>query len=144
MAQGSFAAKVKAFRDNIPERMKAVRDIAAQATIEEMQTPVAKGGNMPVDTGFLRASLRVATTPMPATMESPGGAFRFDEGQVSLALLGAPIDAVVFATYGAHYARFAEYGARGRAGRGFVRLAAQNWQRNVDEAVRQVRAKTGG
>ncbi len=143
MPQGSFSAQVSAFASKTKERMVAVRNKAVETTIEQMQTPVGKGGNMPVDTGFLRASLQVTTSaPVAAVMENPGeGAFRYDGEQVVLTLLNAPLDQAIFATYGARYAPFQEYGARGRPGRRFVALAAQNWTRNVEEAARELEAR---
>lgn len=145
MAQSSFSAQVSAFAAKTKERMTAVRNAAIEATVEDMQTPVARGGNMPVDTGFLRASLQVTTgAPVPAAQDNPGGAFSFASDAAVLTLASAPLDAVVFATYGARYAPFVEYGARGRAGRRFVALAAQNWPRHVAEASRQLEARISG
>lgn len=143
MPQGSFAAQVGAFASKTKERMTAVRNAAVERTIEEMQTPVAKGGNLPVDTGFLRASLQVTTgAPIPAVQPNPGaGSFSYSGQQVVTVLSGAPLDAVIYAAYGANYAVFQEYGARGRPGRRFVALAAQNWTRNVEEAARELEAR---
>lgn len=143
MAQGSFAAQVGAFASKTKERMTAVRNAAVEATIEQMQTPVGKGGNMPVKTNFLRGSMQVTTgAPIAASQPHPGGAsYTYDSGQVTLVLANAPLDAVIYAAYGAKYAPFQEYGARGKPGRRFVALAAQNWPRNVEDAARGLEAR---
>jgi hypothetical protein len=95
--------------------MTAARNAAVDRTIEQMQTPVAKGGNMPVDSGYLRSSLQVTTgAPIPAAQPNPGGSYTYEGQQVVTVLVGAPLDAVIYATYGAAYAPYVEYGARGR------------------------------
>lgn len=52
-----FIADVKAFVDKTPDQMLRVAKQSLQDTIRYAQTPVAQGGDMPVDTGFLRNSL---------------------------------------------------------------------------------------
>ena len=146
MAQGPFASGVTAWVLETKERMTAVRAEAAQRTVEIMQTPVAKGGNMPVDTGFLRASLQGAIGQggfTPRENPNPDGSFAYDAGPITLVIAGAaPSDAITVA-YTANYAAAANYGARGRPGRQFVGLAAQQWPRIVADvsAEAQARAK---
>lgn len=143
MAQASFSAAVGAWVAETKERMVAVRNIAAERTIEFMQNPVGRGGNMPVDTGFLRASLqasigRAAFVPRA----NPGaGSFAYEPGEVTMVLIRARITDPVEVVYTANYARHVEYGAMGRPGRAFVRLAAQTWQRNVDLAAAELRTR---
>lgn len=161
----------------VPERALWVFRTAAQRVIEQMQTvgpsvastkasiadgigkgrgkrkrqgPVTaagEGGHMPVDTGFLRASL-IATlnAPNEGIRFKPENvdAFSYADGQVSMTILGARIEDVIYAVYTANYARHVEYGANGRAGYGFVRLAAQNWQMVVDEVVQEAKARAPG
>jgi len=112
-----------------------------------MQTPVAKGGNIPVDTGFLRASLTaVIGDQMPASRAAPpdGGAFAFVGDQVNLVIATADLNDTITVAYTANYARHVEYGARGRPGRRFVFLAAQQWPRIVEEVAREAQARAGG
>lgn len=146
MAQGPFSAGVSAWVAQTKERMDAVRKESAQRVVEIMQTPVAKGGNMPVDTGFLRASLQGAIGQggfTPRENPNPDGSFAYDAGPITLVIAGAaPSDAITVA-YTANYSAAANYGARGRPGRQFVGLAAQQWPRVVSEvaAEAQRRAK---
>ena len=50
----NFSDAVKEFSEKSKKRVLAVSRAAIQDVINEAQTPVAKGGKMPVDTGFLR------------------------------------------------------------------------------------------
>ena len=52
-----FIADVKAFADKTADQMLRVAKQSLQDVIRQAQTPVAQGGDMPVDTGFLRNSL---------------------------------------------------------------------------------------
>lgn len=147
MAQSSYTAQVAKQIATTKARMLAVRNEAAQRTVERMQEPVGAGGNMPVDTGFLRASLQAGIGDVQFSVrENPGGDAKhsFDLGEVSLVIASADLSDTITAVYTANYARHQEYGARGREGRGFVRLAAQQWPRIVEEVVAEVKARTGG
>ena len=135
MPQSNFAAQVSAFVAQTNERITAVFRESVQRVVEEMQTPVAAGGNMPVDTGFLRSSLMVTNgSPTPMDKPNPGGTFAYADGGVAMTILDAKIGDELFACYTANYAAALEYGARGRTGRGFVRLAAQQWPAIVNKA----------
>lgn len=142
----SFSASVSAWARGSKERMTAVRNIAAERVVEVMQTPVGAGGNMPVDTGFLRASLAFTTgATLPGQRLKPDvGSFSFDPGELSLKLLAAPMSETINIVYTANYARAANYGSRGRPGRQFVGLAAQQWPRIVTEACAYVKGRAGG
>ena len=139
-----FAAGVSGWAAETKDRIKAVRNESAQRVVEIMQTPVGAGGNMPVRDGFLRASL-VATTgaaPLP-TRDKPGDgqAYTYDAGDVALVIAGAGMNDTITFAYTANYARPQNYGSRGRPGRMFVDLAAQQWGRVVHEVVQEVNAR---
>ncbi|MEW4469007.1 hypothetical protein AB1K62_14365 [Parasphingorhabdus sp. JC815] len=57
MSNKKFIADVKAFTDKTAGQMLRVAKQSLQDTIRTAQTPVAQGGDMPVDTGYLRNSL---------------------------------------------------------------------------------------
>lgn len=141
MAQ-NFTAKVDGWVLKSKQALEAVFKEAVQSTIEDMQTPVGGGGNMPVDTGFLRASLDVTlNTPTLRQVPNPGsGSFVFETASTFI-IAGADIGDTIYATYGANYAKYQEYGANGKPGRGFVRLAAMNWQENINKAVARLSAR---
>lgn len=97
-------------------------------------------GNLPVDTGFLRASLvAVKGTGLPSLKPNPpeGKRFNYDPGQIDLVIMGCAITDPITLAYTAAYARVAEYGGEGRMARRFVALAAQQWSRIVDEVCRE-------
>jgi hypothetical protein len=147
MAQGSFAAKVSDWVRETKARTDAVYRESAQRVISLMQTPVGQGGNLPVDTGFMRASLRVNLGfGLPAAMDKPDGvaAFAYDPGAVNLTISGADVKTPITAAYGAVYSKHVEYGSRGRAGRRFVSLAAMQWPRIVSEVATEAQARAGG
>ncbi|MBB5770885.1 hypothetical protein HNP47_000854 [Brevundimonas vesicularis] len=111
--------------------------------------PVAPGGtgNMPVDTGFLRASLRVGKAPLSVAVRQPPenpGSYSWNASSVSLVLTRLTIEDPIEAKYTAVYARVAEYGAGGRPARRFVSLAAQQWPQIVQQVCIEARARTGG
>jgi len=116
--------------------------------------PVAASGGagrLPVDTGFLRASLQVSIgETIPALVETPNdGSFSWDSGEVTLALEGAELSDTVIAVYTAAYARRIEYGFKGKdekgrtynqAGTRFVALAAQRWPQVVAQECAKAQA----
>jgi hypothetical protein len=106
-------------------------------------------GNLPVDTGFLRASL-VATvgkanfTLRDRPVQRRRRTYQYDDSEVVFAISDAKLNDPIEAVYTARYARVVEYGSRGRAGRRFVALAAQQWPRIVAEVVAEAKARAGG
>jgi hypothetical protein len=147
MAQGSFSAAVSEWVRKTEARQEAVFRASVQRVVEVMQTPVARGGNLPVDTGFLRASLlAVIGDQMPPARSAPpdGGAFTFAADQVNLVIASADLTNTITVAYTANYARYVEFGARGRPGRRFVSLAAQQWPRIVNEVAREAQTRAGG
>lgn len=135
MAQGSFSAKISSWVKETRERRDAVYRGSAQRIVTIMQTPRAEGGNLRVDTGFLRASL-VATVGgnLPPQTIKPDGvaAFTYDAAAINLVIAGAEINEPITAVYTANYARPREYGARGQAGDRWVALASQRWPAVVE------------
>ncbi len=133
----NFAAQVIAWVKETQDRMDTVFKESCQDLLSEMQTPVAEGGNMPVDTGFLRASVRVNTDGFrPATLTPPSEAskFTYNPAAAVLAILGAEIGDTVFMSYTANYARPVHYGSGDREGRQWVTMAAQRWPQIVAAA----------
>lgn len=146
---GTFTAQVNNWVAATQERYEAVVKQSAQEVISEMQTPVAKGGNLPVDTGWLRASMRTGLNDIAvrADMERPlikgrkpgdPPIFDTDDAAPAQVISGMAMGDTIYATYGANYAPFQE------AKRGFVRLAAQRWQQIVDRVAIQTRNREEG
>lgn len=104
-------------------------------------------GNLPVDSGFLRASLMGVIGEGTFTATEPpkdGSGFSYDAGQINLVIAGSKLTDTITVAYTAAYARRMEYGFKGtdslgrkynQPGRAFVRLAAQQWQRVCTEVA---------
>lgn len=142
---GSFTAQISGWVTETKQRMEAVVKQSASDVIEIMQTPVAKGGNMPVDTGFLRSSLIVSLDgPRPTYRENPftqaGAAPSWDMSVADIKIASAGLGKPIWATYTANYAGHVHYGANGRPGRLFVDLAAQKWVSIVHGNVRKLKS----
>lgn len=149
MAQASFSAAVSAWVRKSEARIEAVFKSSAQDVISEMQEPgpsVANPqgfgtGHMPIDTGFLRASIQAAINePRPAMLFRPPSAenVAYDPSPVALVIAGAKLGQTIYATYGASYAPAME------ARYGFVRMAAQNWQSIVNRNARLAKERVLG
>ncbi|SMP36841.1 hypothetical protein SAMN06265373_1212 [Shimia sagamensis] len=115
----SFSAQVHTWSEKAKRNVELVLKQSAQDLFEFAQTPVSKGGNMPVDTGHLRNSL-VAGLNGSTSLTGPNA--------YMLAIAGMKVGDVMFGGWTAEYARPVEYGAAGRAGRFYARGAAQQWQ----------------
>jgi len=147
MPQQDFEAQVSAWVTKTRARMLAVRNESAQRVVEVMQTPVGQGGNLPVDTGFMRASLTASIGTgnfALKTNPNPDGKFSYDAGAVSLVIAKAKVEEPLEFVYTANYARMQEYGSRGRDGRRFVALAASQWPRIVSEVSREAQQRVEG
>ena len=146
MAQDSFSAQVDAWVEDKIELQDAIFKESVQRTIEAMQVPVSSGGNMPVDTGFLRASLQAALgDPGFSVVFKPtdGSSFTYNAGEVALVIASAHLGETITAVYTANYAFFVEYGTSKMGARRFVGLAAQQWPRIVSEVAAEARSGAG-
>lgn len=131
MARKPFAAQIAELAEKTLEQQRAVMSASIQDVIEAAQLPVAQGGRMPVDTGFLRNSL---------VSELNGS--KVAEGPESYTLVAAQIEPGDTARFGwpAEYAMRIEYGFVGedslgrtfnQQGKFFVEGAAAQWQEIV-------------
>ena len=115
---GQFEATIRAFAEDAERKATAVFKQSAQDVIADAQLPVAQGGRMPVDTGFLRNSLASGLNGSTALSGSDS---------YVMAIAGAELGDVIEAGWTADYAKHVEYGTQGRSGRFFMRGAAQKW-----------------
>ena len=115
---GTFTAQIAAAVAEIKGGLDAVVRQSAQDVLEDASRPVAQGGNLPVDTGALRNSLAVAINAEPTSPTGP---------VATAQIAGFEMGDTIAARWTAEYAAHVEYGARGRAGRGFVRQSVQKW-----------------
>lgn len=114
--------------------MGMVAQESIQRTIKIAQTPKGKGGKLPFDTGFLRASGRLSLTGVPSGPIRPA-----KKGQKyaakTILLDGFKLGASVFFGWTAIYARKQELY------NGFLESAISQWQKTVDGVVRDLRDK---
>lgn len=129
-------AQMSEWAKQTQERMDAIVAASTERLLEDAQLPVAKGGNMPVDTGTLRGSLRSSLN---------GGTFL--SGAESYLLIAGDMGAGDFArfSWNVEYAARVNWGfvgadALGRVynqpGRLFMEKALAKWQRIVAEECR--------
>jgi len=135
---GPFSTTVSGWCAEKKTRMTAVRSESVQRLVELMQTPVEAGGNMPVDTGFLRASL-VAEIGLGSFTAKPkptgDGVYSYEPAPINLVIAGAGVSEPITVAYTAAYARIANYGGENRAARQFAGLAVQRWPQIVTEVA---------
>jgi hypothetical protein len=147
MAKLSFSAQVAAFAEKIPGAVEAVFKESVQEVVSVMQTPKAAGGRMPVDVGFLRASLLASMTAMPSIDPNKkpvaGRTYSYDEGQIEAVILGADVNDTLYIGYTAAYAGHREYGVNGQTPDAFVRSAVQRWDAIVEEKANELKRRLG-
>ena len=137
MAQGPYVgrqrtyntigADMEAIVDRTEQKMIDVVRASIRDVVNEMQQPVAKGGRMRVDTGFLRASGRASTTGFPSGVgQRPAeGTFTYDGEAVNAVLLSLNFGDTFYWGWVANYAPYRELYD------GFMEAALQNWSRIV-------------
>lgn len=113
--------------------MEAVVKEAAQDLAEDVTTPRAKGGRLPVDTGFLRNSIAAAVNSIPSGEPSDV----FDMQPTILAINKVKAGDRLVIGFTAEYARAMEFKYF------FVRSAAQNWPTHVTNATKRVEKAIG-
>ncbi len=129
-ANTSFEAQVDAIVVTTEKRMVALMRQSLQDVVNEAQQPVAKGGRMRVDTGFLRASGQSSLNGMPTGLSiKPSGATRGSipsDTQQTVATLGKMKFGQVF-----HFGWTANYAKYRELYDGFLEGALQHWSRIV-------------
>lgn len=142
---GNFSDKISKFAELTEEKMSAVVKDAIQEVVIDAQTPKAKGGSMPVDTGFLRNSGVYSLNQIPKG-ETTGRERR--EGEVgvlpeyanpqtgeelNIVLAKMKLKDVFYFGWTALYARKQE------VYNGFVLKAVKKWKDFVEAAVRRLK-----
>lgn len=137
----SFEEQINAFADKTEAKILAVAREAIDGIVEQAQTPVAKGGKMRVDTGFLRASGVGALNQMPVgptnrrkrAQDETGvlAEYRVNGESLNLVLAKMKIGDSVYFGWTAKYAKVRE------TYDGFLETALQNWQNIVDVSIKK-------
>lgn len=134
-AYNTIAADMEAIVDRTDKKMLAVVRASIADTVNEMQTPVAKGGRMRVDTGFLRASGRASLEGWPSgngqrPADAPVGQYtgvydNYDGQALNAVLLQMTYGDTFYWGWVANYAQYRELYD------GFMEASLQNWSRVV-------------
>ena len=112
--------------------MSMVAQESTQRLITEAQLTKAKGGKMPVRTGFLRASGRLSLTSVP-TGPVRGDSKKSYKSPDVVKISGFKLGMSIFWGWTAIYARKQELY------NGFLSSTKGNWQKIVDGVVRDLR-----
>lgn len=132
----SFSASVGAWGRKTERRLELIHKESAQRVFNKAQTPRAKGGLLPIDTGFLRASGVGALNTMPSGPSDPSEGINENwEGVVSLVIDQASPSDVIFLGWSANYARLMEERY------GFMKTAAGQWPQIVRGVVQEAKAR---
>jgi Bacteriophage protein of unknown function (DUF646). len=125
------------------DRMERIFKQSTQTLANTMNA----AGNVPIDTGFLRSSIRGSLTDMPridpAKTNKRKAPSTWDGSDLTLVIAQAKLGDTIYIGYTAAYAGFLEYGTSKMAPRGFVARATGQWQRIVRATVAQATARAG-
>ena len=134
-----FSAQVDDIIKINEKRLTALARQATQELVDEAQMPVAKGGKMRLDTGFLRASGQMSLTGMPTGPVrgelTDEGSYDYNEQTVVTTLAGFSLGMPIFFGWTANYAKHRELYD------GFLDAAVQNWSSIVDRVAKQIKAQ---
>lgn len=142
----SFDAQIDEWTRQTEARTLAVFHTATLDAMNMMREVKSRGGRMPVDTGFLRKSLRVTKgSPDNLTRDRPENwTDSGDDGAAyALTIAGAKLGDPIYGMWTASYARPVNYGSRGRTGAGFVEYTVEAWPRLVKDAIAKVKSGSG-
>lgn len=136
----SFEAQVDEIVVNTKKRMLLVAQQSTLKAINEMQTPVAKGGKMRVDTGFLRASGQTSLNGMPTgpnrkPKDAVKGQYDWKPAQAETTIAQLKLGSTLFFGWTANYARYRE------AYDGFMYATVQRWQQIVDSVIEEAKKR---
>lgn len=129
-----FQAQVAAIVLKNKQLMRIVAQESVQRLINQAQLPKAKGGSMPVDTGFLRASGQGSYSGFPTgpVRGDPEIKYPYSESATITMLAQFTIGATFYFGWTAIYAR------KQNLYNGFLDKAVANWQKIVNGVVKDI------
>jgi hypothetical protein len=127
----NFSAQVADWVKANQTAMTSIFRKSCERVNEEMEKTRAEGGNMPVDTGFLRASIQASKEAMPKIREDAkpvaGTKYTYDSGPINLVINTLELGETLYTGFTAAYSAHVNYGTSKTPARLFVELAAQQW-----------------
>jgi hypothetical protein len=137
----NFAASVDDWVKAQKERMVKV----AQESTQRLTSLISN--NVPVDTGFARASVRASLDDMPTIDPGSKGAegqgYQFDPTSISAEITNLELGQTIHVGWTASYINALEYGHSKQAPQGFVRLGCAQWPQIVAEVTAEAKALAG-
>lgn len=135
MADNSFEQQINRFANKTEEQLLAVARESITAVVEQAQTPRAKGGKMPVDTGFLRNSgaASIGGLPYGDIRGEKEGTYGWSGTALNAVLANMKLGDIFYFGWTAVYARQMEMRYA------FLDAAVQNFSKYVDKAIRKLR-----
>lgn len=137
----TFHTDIEAWGRRTQARMTAIFRESSQRVVSAAQSRV------PIDTGFLRGSIRASNSAMPAiepNNRGDGKSAAYDPGEITLVIAGTPITQQIFIGYTASYSAAVHWGTSKMAPRLWVSLAAMEWPRIVAEVTQEARSRAAG
>lgn len=142
---GNFAAQVEDWCKDSEVLLEAIFHEASQRVTEIMTTPRGHGGNLPVDTGYLRATIQASNVaPPPINPGSKGNAaqkYAFNSGPINLVISNTKLGGTVYICATANYALHVEFGTSKQPAALFVTQAAQRWPQVVAEVQAELKGR---
>ena len=145
----SFAAQITEWAQQTEGAIEAVFQDAAQTVFNEVRTPVAAGGRLPLKTGNLRRSFMASTAEMPSIKQGKE-TFSDMAGASELVIAGAELGSTVYIGAQAAYAARMNYGFVGedslgrvynQAGFGFIEAVSQRWPQIVAASEAKIKSR---
>lgn len=136
-----FSDQVKKHLDKYKRRMNYVARDATYRVLNEAQQTIPSGGNLPIDTGFLRSSLAGKIGSLPSGQTSGDGAYVADtigpgESASSTIIRWQPhAGEKFFAGWTASYARFMNMRY------GYMTSAVEKWEDFVAYSAAEAKRK---
>jgi hypothetical protein len=135
----TFTAQVDEWVRETEQRIEAV----FKESTQRVASLAANG--VPVDLGFARASVRASTESMPAINPAAdnkaNATVSMDFGTITLVIAGAQLGQTIYIGWTAAYILPLEYGHSKQAPAGFVRIAAAQWPRIVEEVTAELKGR---
>jgi hypothetical protein len=140
----SFSAQIEDFVQETEQRMTAVVRESAQRVLS-VASDYISGDLVKVQTGFLRASVRVSFSEMPRidakAYPKDGQSYPNNSSDVTLAIATTKLGDTIHAGYTAAYAGFVHDGTAKMAGRPWVELAAMQWPQTVNGVQAELKTR---
>lgn len=143
---GSFDAVIDRVVADTKNKMLAVVKNSIQEVVEEAQTPIAKGGKMVVDTGFLRLSGQAQLNQIPSgpirgrhrtASDGDGVLPEYAVSDKADYILPTLARMKIGDTF--YFGWTAIYALQQEIYHGFMESAVMNWQQIVDAQIRRLR-----